>query len=56
MNTEITGGELQATDVVVINTVREAKPDFVSSFVSQGHEEVSATGLLRMALIELQHI
>ena len=34
MVTEITGGELQAGDVVVVNVVREAKPDFVSSFIS----------------------
>ena len=35
MVTEITGGELEPGDAVVVNVVREAQPDFVSSFVSQ---------------------
>ena len=33
--TEITGGDLAANDVVVVNVVRKAKPDFVSSFIDQ---------------------
>ena len=35
MVTEITGGELEPGDAVVVNVVREAKPDFVSSFVTK---------------------
>ena len=33
--TELTGGGLQVNDEVVINVVRAAKPDFVSSFISK---------------------
>ena len=35
MVTELTGGELQVKDEVVINAVRAAKPDFVSSFINK---------------------
>jgi len=35
MVTELTGGDLQAKDEVVINAIRAAKPDFVSSFISK---------------------
>lgn len=35
MYTEVTGGALQPADEVVINVQREAKPDFVSSFISK---------------------
>ncbi len=35
MNTELTGGELQVKDEVVVNTIRSARPDFVSSFVNK---------------------
>ena len=35
MVTELTGGELKVKDEVVINAVRAAKPDFVSSFVNK---------------------
>jgi HlyD family secretion protein len=35
MVTELIGGDLQAKDEVVINTVRAAKPDFVSSFINK---------------------
>ena len=35
MNTEITGGELQPVDTVAVNTIREAKPDFVSTIISK---------------------
>jgi HlyD family secretion protein len=35
VNTEITSGDLQPTDAVAVNTVREVKPDFVSSFILQ---------------------
>jgi HlyD family secretion protein len=33
--TEITGGDLAANAAVVVNVVRKAKPDFVSSFIDQ---------------------
>jgi HlyD family secretion protein len=33
--TEITDGDLAVNDVVVVNVVRKAKPDFVSSFIDQ---------------------
>ncbi len=33
--TEITGGDLAADAAVVVNAVRKAKPDFVSSFIDQ---------------------
>ena len=33
--TELTGGKLQVKDEVVINAVRAAKPDFVSSFINK---------------------
>lgn len=35
INTEITGGDLKPDVQVVTNAVREVKPDFVSSFISQ---------------------
>jgi len=35
LTTEIAGGDLQPGDAVVINAVRKAEPDFVSSFVSR---------------------
>jgi HlyD family secretion protein len=35
MVTEITAGELEPGDAVVVNVMREAAPDFVSSFVSK---------------------
>ncbi len=35
IQTEITGGDLAVGDVVVVNDVRQAKPDFVSSFIEQ---------------------
>jgi HlyD family secretion protein len=35
MVTELTGGDLQVQDEVVINAVRTAKPDFVSSFINK---------------------
>jgi HlyD family secretion protein len=35
MDTELLGGDLQADDEVVINAVRTARPDFVSSFVNK---------------------
>ena len=35
MVTEITGGDLEPGDAVVVNVVRKAKPDFVSSFIDQ---------------------
>jgi HlyD family secretion protein len=35
MMAELTGGELHAGDEVVINAVRAAKPDFVSSFINR---------------------
>jgi HlyD family secretion protein len=35
INTEVTGGDLKPDTQVVINAVREARPDFVSSFISQ---------------------
>lgn len=35
MTTEITGGELTAGAAVVVNVVRKAKPDFVSSFIDK---------------------
>ena len=35
MVTELTGGELKVKDEVVINAVRAAKPDFVSSFINK---------------------
>ena len=49
--TELTGGELKIKDEVVINAVRAAKPDFVSSFVNKVIVRSST-----MSLIELQHI
>jgi len=35
MLTELTGGDLKVKDEVVINAVRAAKPDFVSSFINK---------------------
>jgi HlyD family secretion protein len=35
MDSELAGGELQVNDEVVINAVRAAKPDFVSSFINR---------------------
>jgi HlyD family secretion protein len=34
-DTELTGGDLKAKDEVVINAIRAAKPDFVSSFINK---------------------
>lgn len=33
--TEVTGGDLQPGDVVVVHVIREAQPDFVNSFISK---------------------
>jgi len=35
IDTEVQSGDLQPGDAVVVNAVRESKPDFVSSFISQ---------------------
>ena len=41
MNTEVTGGDLNVKDEVVIHDIRAAKPDFVSSFVNRDDQEVA---------------